>query len=414
MCCCYCWPGEKKEKGVSLIKKLAALLAILFLALNSTGCWDLWEIEERGLVLGLGIDEIPLEEVADSVGLEGQLQEEHSNRGVRITYQFAIPAGLSGDEKGGEGPGFYNLTTSAPMSNLIFRGLAATRASRKADVEQLQVLILGEKLSRAGIFSVLDRLVRDPNVRKHVPVFVTQDDVAEVLTVYTKQDAAPAIYLAELMRNNDWAHRIAPEMRLGQVLRGMREKAVFVVPRVTVGEQDSKLAGAGVFYGDRLKFWLGEEETIIYRWVINEVEVSPIIATLPDSKSAKLINGYSASRNKTTIRPVIEDDRLKFEIKVMTKGELLERQSFESAWQDDLLKEIAIELAEILKKDMEALIKKTQQEWQLDIFDFGRSVERHYPQVWKDIKNDWHDQYYPAAEIDLEVNLTISRTGVLR
>ena len=373
----------------------------------------MWEIEERGLVLGLGLDEIPLDEVADSIGLEGQLQEEHSDRGVRITYQFAIPSGLSGESEQG-GPSFYNLTTSAPMSNLIFRGLSATRASRKADVEQLQVLILGEQLSRGGIFPVLDRLVRDPNVRKHVPVFITQDDVAEVLNVYTKQDPAPALYLAELMRNNDWAHRIAPEMRLGKVLRGMREKAVFVIPRVTVGEKDSKLAGAGVFHEDRLKFWLGEEETIIYRWIINEVEVSPIIATLPNSKSAKLINGYLSSQNKTTIRPIIEDNRLKFEIKVMTKGELLERQSFESAWQGDILKEIAIELAEILKKDMKALIKKTQDEWQLDIFDFGRIVERHYPQLWKEMKDDWHQKYYPAAEIDLEINLTISRTGVLR
>lgn len=394
------------------VRKLLAIFSILLLSLSSIGCWDLWEIEERGMVLGLGLDEIPLEEVADSVGLEGQIQEGHSDRGLKATYQFAIPAGLGGESRGG--PAFYNFTTTAPMSSLMFRNLASTRASRTPDIEQLQVLILGENLAREGIFAPLDRLMRDPNVRKNVPVLVTQDDIEDVLNVYTQQDPAPALYLASLMQNKDWAYRIAPEMRLGELLRRMKEKAVYVVPRITVGKKDSKLAGAGVFQEERLRYWLGEEETIIYRWIINEVEASPIIVVSPDSKAVKLIDGYLATQSRTSIRPEIIDEGLKLYVKVTTKGELLERQSMASVWKDDTLKEIAAKLAGILEKDIKMLIKKTQEEWQLDIFNFGRSVERHYPKVWKEIKDDWHQDYYPVVEIDVEVNLTISRTGILR
>lgn len=398
---------------VGKFKKHIAIFSILFLSLNNTGCWDLWEIEDRGIVLGIGLEEVPYEEVAHFSGLEGEMQEEHSDRGMKITYQFAIPAGLSGESTGG-GPTFYNLTTTAPLSSLILRGLAATRGSRKADVQQLQVLILGEKLAREGVFPALDRLVRDPNVRKHVLVLVTEDDVSEVLNVYTKQDPTPALYLVALMHNKDWAHRIAPEMRLGKLIRSIREKTVFVVPRVSVGKTDSKIAGAGVFYEDQLQFWLGEEETIIYRWLVNEVEISPIIAAPAESKMSRLINGYLAVRSKTIVRPEIVDERLILHVKVMTRGELLERQNVESPWDDGILKEIAAELAKSLEDDMKALVKKTQEEWQLDIFNFGRSVERRYPAVWKEIKEEWHQDYYPTVEIDVKVHLTINRTGILR
>lgn len=394
-------------------KKIVTLLSLILISFNSVGCWDKWEIEERGLVLALGIDEIPIGEVTDFPGLEGQLLENISERALKVIYQFAIPANLSGD-KGGPGPTYFNLTTIAPMSSLVFRGLSATRSSRKADLELLQVLILGSEVAKEGIYPALERLLRDPSVRKQVPVYVTEDNMEDVLDINTNQEATPALYLGALMRNQDWAHRIPPEMRLGTIYRRIREEEVFIVPRITAGKNDSKLAGGGIFYQERLVGWLGEEETAIFRWITNEIEVASIIADFTTKEGVKLIDGYLAERARTIVRPEIVDGELKIVVKVITAGSLLERQLKDRSLDTQALEEIKEKLAKILAMEMKLLIKKAQEEWRLDIFGFDKYVERHYPKIWREIRGRWHEDYFPGIIIETEVDLTITRTGVIR
>lgn len=393
-------------------KRVWLLLPVVLLSMVSAGCWDLWELEERGLVLAVGIEELPDGRLQETTGVENQLLGNISDRVIEVTYQFAIPGDFSGQEGNG-GPSYYNMTTTTLNSEIIVRGLAGTRSSRRGDLTHLQVMVLGQEVAKGGIYPVLERFIRDPEVRKQVIVLVTEGDVKEVLEVTNQQEPLPALYLTALMENSSHMQRIPPEVSLMKVFRYILEDSVYVIPKVTPGKIDSKLAGGGIFHGDRLVGWLGEMETVIYRWITNQMTSSPIVTASPLSPSYKLVDGYLAERSKTVVRPVIRDGTIKFILNIRTEGSLLERQLAEELWNDQVLASIRRDLAAELAGNIELLIKKAQEEWRLDIFGFGRCVEQHYPRVWAEIKDRWHDTYFPAAEFEVDVDITITRTGIV-
>lgn len=388
------------------------LLAILLTSLVCAGCWDLWELEERGLVLAVGVEELPDGQRRETTGLENRLLGNVSDRMIEVTYQFAIPGGFSGEESAG-GPTYYNMTTTSLNSEILVRGMAGTRSSRRGDLTHLQVLVIGQEAARHGIYPILERFIRDPEVRKQVPVMVTDGDVKEVLEITNQQEPMPALYLTALMENSSFMQRIAPQISLMEVFRYILEDGVYVVPKVTPGKTDLKLAGGGIFHGDRLVGWLGEFETIIYRWITGQMSSSPIVTASPLSPTYKLVDGYLADRSKTVVRPVIQDGTIKFILKIRTEGSLLERQLAEELWNDRVLASIRRDLAGVLAEDIKQLIKKAQEEWRLDIFGFGRLVEQYHPQVWEEIKDHWHDSYFPGAEFEVDVDITITRTGIV-
>ena len=394
-------------------KKPMVLLVLALLSLALAGCWDLWEIDDRGIVMAIGIEEIPPEEVVQTRGLERQLIRSTNERALKITYQFAVPSGLAGEGSSG-GPAYVNLGTTALSSEVRLRGLISTQSSRKGDLTHLQAVVLGPEVCKNGIYCVLERFIRDPGVRRQISIFVTEDDVAQVLDVNNPQEPMPALYLVSLTDNEDWANRMPPDMQLGEISRRIRENAVYVVPRVAAGENSLKMAGGGIFHGDRLVGWLGELETNAYRWIIGEVDTAPILVAAPGSKGPRRTEGYLAE-NTQSIRSVeIVDGQIKLKVKISTEGTLVERQIKEVVWSNEALAEVKKALANRVSMNTKVLIKKAQEEWRLDLFGFGREVEKKYPQLWKEIKDEWNNLYFPGALVEVDVDVIINRTGTKR
>lgn len=392
-------------------RSLLLLLSIL-ISLNCVGCWDLWELEDRGMVMAIGIDEIDETQLLQSGGLENELLGDVSDRAVKVVYQFAIPSGLSGEQSSG-GPTYYNMIATSLNSEILIRGLAGTRSSRRGDLTHLLVMVLGQEAAKKGIYPILERYIRDPDVRKQMMMIVTDGDVAKVLEINNQQEPMPAIYITTLMENSNYIQRIPPSISLMEVFRHILEEGVYIIPKITPGKNDLKLAGGGIFHGDRLVGWLGEMETVIYRWIVNEMTASPIVTASPSSTAHKLVDGYLAERSNTMVRTEIQDGTIKFILKIKTEGSLLERQLAIELWNDEITAAVRQEMANALAEDIRLLINKAQEEWQLDIFGFGRYIEQYHPQVWKEIKDQWHDTYFPGAQFEIDVDVTITRTGIV-
>lgn len=394
------------------LKKTVVVIGLIIMSLTLAGCWDLWEIDERGLVLAMGIEEIPRQEVMQFGGGEKQLLERTSDRAFAVTYQFAVPTGFAGEAGGG--PTYVNLTTSALSSEVRIRGLISTRSSRKGDLTYLQVVVLGPEICKNGIYESLERLMRDPAVRSQVSVVVTEGDVLKVLDTNTDQEPMPALYLTSLLQNQDWSGRIPPTVELGQVFRYVREGGVYVIPRVTAGENDLKMAGGGIFQQDRLVAWIGEAETNIYRWIIGETQVYPILVSSPSSQEYSLTEAFLAERSRTFRGVELVDGQFRLKVKIDTQGSIVERQLQRTVWSDEAHAELTRVVADTLAEDIKILIKKAQEEWKLDLFGFGREVEKKYPQLWREIREEWHERYFPGALVEVDVDVMINRTGTIR
>lgn len=394
--------------------KLGYVIFLLLVSSLVSGCWDNWEIEERGLVLGLGLD-LASGEARDFPGLEGSIsQAEDESRFYALTFQLPIPAAFGGGNGGGgEQEAFWNLTSSFPGSAEEIRGLAATRSSRKLYFEHLQVMVIGQELARQGFYPVLDRFLRDREARRQVQVYITEGLARDVLAVKPKDERINATYLSAMVQNADVACRIAPAMDLGLISRKIHENGAYVIPKVTVAGDDAKLAGGGVCKGDRLVGWLGEEETAIYRWIIDRVEGGSIIFSV-EEQGMNLVDAYRPVTSSTRIRPQLHNGQLQVLVKIKSEGDLVERQETVDVLTAESLEQIRAAVEAKIEKQARLLIEKVQREFQLDIFGFGEEINRRYPKVWHEIKDRWEEEFFPFLPVEVQVKLDLRRIGVKR
>ncbi len=397
--------GERRNSGrVYLAGALAIWLTIL-----SAGCWDRWEIEDRGFVLGVAVD---LAEPITSTGFEGRLDETARVEGpaYRLTLQLELPgqAGGMGETGGGQGEASWNIST-VQSSLFAGSGVLATRTAHQPYFEHLRVIIIGEEVARQGIREVMDFFLRDPGVRYRVRLYVAEGEAREVLGLKAKQEPFSAVYLASLAENERQANRFAFRADLGDVGRAITEGVDMALPRVVVGQDEAKLAGAAVFKGDRMVGWLGELETTGLRWVRNEMTGGFLVVNLPEG-GGLIAFDITESRTRTQVR--LEGGRPVFRVDIRVEGNLGEMQKPVDSLDPAVLDKVQQHIAEAIQDQARTAVAKGQ-EFRTDLFGFGRLLEMRYPAYWREVKDQWED-IFPAVEVQVHVHAYIRRVGLVR
>jgi spore germination protein KC len=76
-----------------------------------------------------------------------------------------------------------------------------------------------------------------------------------------------------------------------------------------------------------------------------------------------------------------------------------------------VLKKIENRMAEVVKKEIEAVLYRCQEELNTDIFGFGATFNRSFPREWEELKGDWEIEF-PRLEISLEVAAHVKHSGL--
>lgn len=385
------------------MKKWLCLVLIFTLPLFS-GCWDRWEVDERGMVLGVGLDLLSAEE-----------PEEISPRRVQVTLQLVEPGKVAGQMKeggtGGQGEPFWNMVMESEGSTLEAIRKASNRVNREPYFEHLQVVVLGEELTKDGLEKHLDAFFRNSEVRKRVLVYATPATAKEVLDVKPRQEAVSSVYLEELQENQKKVSSIAPQVDLGRLARYIHEGRDYLIPRVIPGEGEVILSGSGVFKGNRLVSWLGEKETQGVRLVMGEIKGGTLTAAMPHTGQEDLFV-YEFMDTTSSIQPVITEDKLFFKVEIKSEGRLVEHQGQASSLEEHHLEAMEERLARDMEQQALAAIKKVQ-EYEADIFGFGRKLEEKAPALWQELKGNW-DQVFATLEVEVEAQVDIRRVGLTK
>lgn len=84
--------------------------------------------------------------------------------------------------------------------------------------------------------------------------------------------------------------RIPEQPFIGTLARKLRDGEAFVLPRLTPGDGEIKMAdGAVIRYDGRMAGWLGEVETEGYNWLAGEILGDVVLLPLPGSPSTPMI-----------------------------------------------------------------------------------------------------------------------------
>jgi spore germination protein KC len=383
------------------LNKFVSGSLILFLL---SGCWDANELNELAIAVAYGIDKVEDEYlVTAQVVNPGEIEQAGITTPVTV-YQENAETLLEA---------FRRMTTIAP---------------RKIYGSHLRVLVIGEQVAKEGIGDVIDLLSRDPEIRNDFYIVVSRNAKAgDTLQVLTSLEDIPAnkLYAALETSEKNWAPTLT--VTLDQLSAHLMEAGmepmltgVEVKGEISTGESKDNVAqikpqtqlqyhGTAVFRGDKLVGWLNDPESKGVHYAMNRVKST--IVVVPCENGGK--TGIELIDTDAELKAKAINHQPSGTIKVQVEGKVSEVECREL----DLSKRETIsELEEKTEKDIEGKIKEalkvTQQEYESDVFGFGKAMHRSSPAYWKTVEKNW-DEQFKNLPVDVTVDVTIRRTGTI-
>jgi spore germination protein KC len=364
-----------------------------------TGCWDRKELTEIGIVAAMAIDKDP-----DTGEYE-------------ITSQFLRPSAESTQTPSPERP-FLLVTTTGKT---IFEALrnANQTTDRKGFFAHNKVIIISEEVAEEGLVPVMDPFQRGKEIRGYVWLCIAKGaDAKEILDIKADNIARiPANYLNSLIDNveND-AATINVLTYFKEALGEGKDPVagVLTIEKIDIEPFERvKLTGGAVFQKDKLKGFLNEGETKGYHWVTGDNPADKGAISLPAVREEGKFVTVEIRKVSTQIKPKVNgEDQISFTIDVKEEGRLTEQQTIgqfkERKQQVDYLREIEKENKKRIEEEIDMVVKKAQQDFQADIFGFGRALSKEYPDVWNKVKENWDERF---VDVSYTVNANVEITS---
>nr|WP_239483893.1 Ger(x)C family spore germination protein [Paenibacillus rhizolycopersici] len=375
------------------------MLTLLILA--TTGCWDRVEIEERGFVVGAGID------IAE---------EEQAEKGkYLLTFQFVVPSGLQSKESGGKGgskgEAYFNLTSAGNTMFTAARNMSY-RTSRSPYLQHNRLILISEELALRGEFvKTLDLFLRDHEMRRATKVMVAEGKASELLEVKPKNEKIPIMYFESTAENPPKSARIYPPTNIGDVQSFILSKTSFALPKLSKLDDEVSVSGSAVFDGasQRLKGFLNDRETSGLNFLRGTAQEGVLEFKMNDDFLAYEIKGL-----KRKIRADVSDlEHIRFTLFLDMEGNIGETQERINLLKQYEVSEIEQKAADELFKLTTSTIERVQQKFRVDVIGLGDYLKQQHYSVWKKIKDNWDrgDNIFAQSDIVVEARAEVRIFG---
>jgi len=389
------------------MKTYLSLFLITAICLCISGCSNYRELNQIGVIIGLGIDE-----------------NKNSEQPYKVTYQVINPSGLSqGSSSGGQGLPIINYTVTAKTLVEALKK-ASVVIPREHITSHLSLIVVGEKLARSDLSSLFDALDRGKQARTSIPVFIARDGTAEkLLGVIEPFEVTPVKSIISTSQNAQKVYGIVSNVQAYEVISMLvSEGKDLSLPGISInkpsqnGEEAGNLEstspsamqvkGLAIFRNGKLVRWLDDEEARSIQLATSKVKGTALVFPCSINGNSTLTTTGIKSKIKTKIRhgqPVIHTD-----LNVM--GEITETSCRKDLSNPKVLKELEKEVENELQKEVTKAITIAQKE-KSDIFGFGDSLSRTNPSYWGQHKQNW-ENLFSSAKISMNVNVSIVNTGM--
>lgn len=397
-------------------------LAICLLLFITTGCWDRQEIEERAVVLGIGIDEAaPGAEKEDEEisHREGELPVPGKSM-IHVTAQIAVPGriplgpGGSGGGGGGGGGGINTVWVVDSVGHTIDDALnnLQQRVAPPLFFGHLRIIVVSESLAKKGIQNLNDYFRRNPDIRRMNWMFVSKGEAKKVMTASPQLERVPTLYLMTTMDQSVKMGRF-PNDFLGIFWSSLSAKGrEGYLPYAEVKQKDKiQISGLAYFQGDKM---VGTASALDIQLYMGLTGMNPsggqAYTQVPGTEE---IVEYSGRSRKALTKVTIENGRPRIRIKIYLEGNLREKLNEKVTLSHEVIVKAQEQLAKDSKKAYEDLIRRTQEKG-ADIFGFGEHVRAKEWKYWNQhirTKENWQEMY-KNINVDVQVQIHLRRVGM--
>lgn len=361
--------------------------------LLSTGCWDRKEVNDLAIVTIAGLDR------KDDGEIELTLE-------IVVPKQEGSKTQMSGNVSKGSG------------STLIWSASAATVAAAVSKLQrklpraiywgQLELLVVGEALSRDQFQEQLDYFLRDNNIRLRVQPFICKGAVRNFLASASPLEQTKAEFLG------DEAARVFRRPislnLLVQKLGKKSESAMLPYLDITRDGNESVpyVKGYAIFSGDRMAGVMQGESFSGVKWLVHQVKGDVESVKLKEPTSSLISIGVLSS--STRLVPSLEEGIPRMEVGIEAVLSVVQNTTRFKTSDPKFIRQVEKAAIDDIRHRVESTIKQAQG-MGADIFGFGEVINRHHPREWQRLQDRW-DRIFPSMQVKVEVNVSVRHIGM--
>lgn len=394
-------------------KFLAALVVLL--SLVSGGCWDLRELQDRYFVMAMAVD---LADEADQNAPEKGINpletynQTAGDRKYRLSLQILkFTSHSGGPQRGEESKTFVISDTGASMFDMIRDMLG--QSSKAIYFEHMQTVVFSEAVVRqAGIRPVFDLLLRDPEMRWRIKVFITPGKARSLLEFTPPTDEAGGVFLANIMENHSRSFHIAGAATdLGNISQALDAGSIASIPRIELAGNVVKVNGTALLKAGKFIGYMDEYITRGVKYLRGTGKSGAITIDCPEHPGNVWV--FEMYSHRTKLEPHVVNDQIYFTVNITMRGTLaeslrLDDQDKKSGNQMQLPKVEQAVAKQIIKNIQDS--QKVLQKMNADAFDLKAKLKAHKPKVWAKVKDRW-DEVFPTIPIYVSAEVIIRGIG---
>ena len=404
------------ERNENMKKKIILTILITIQMVLLTGCWSSKEINELGIVTMLTID------IEDGE--------------IIVTAEVIVPKPPMGSTESGKKESAKYVQGRGKS---LFEAVRNTtlQFDRRLYLPHNQIYILSEEFAREGLAEYTDFILRDHELRETAQLLVAKGGKAyELMGISGGIEELSGAYIESLVKNIKFNSK-AVSVTLTDYMRnyydveiqpvlGKIEKKEMTIEKIKGKKEKTTgltIEGASVFNRGKLVGFLNGDEIRGYNFVRNKIQGGVIEFPTPQTSKArstitsKILKGngntvVEITRSKTKNDIEVHDGKIILKTQVKITGMLGEETGNIDTSNAEALKLLEKSCSNQVKRQIEKVIKKVQDEYSVDIFGYGKQYHRKDPKEWNNIKNNW-DDIFAHAEVLVDVNTEIVRTGLV-
>ena len=348
------------------MKKIILLLIIL---LATSGCYDYQEINNIGIVVGIGIDYQDDKYIMTYELLNIQKSEDNSEVQNK-SYTIEADGDTLVDAK---------INTEKKIAKTVSFG-------------HLEVLLISENLANYGVSDIADFFLRNNDITNNFYIILSKDTLPhDVLNFKSKTEQINSSVIINLLKADNTSENIYTKDQFDYQMARIKDNlSDIVIPSITL-KDNIEISDLAAFQGDKLKYYLDKDDGDIYGLILSKIKNNTFIND---------IGSIEINHKKTSIS--LKDNILNINLKIIAKIEKLDEKDLNLKNAEDIIK-IENSFTDLLDKQINEFIKNARKE-NCDLLGVKRLM-------W--LKNP--DTYLNNSNIDYKINidLKINRGGSL-
>lgn len=401
----------------------------LMVLLLLTGCWSNHEINNLAPVNVLGVDR-------------------NNNGELVLTAHIPKPSVLYSQTSNGGGPTQDQEEPSLVVSTSgrsLFEamGKLSDAVSEPIYLGHVNTLVFGEQAARYDMESSLDFFSRENDFRPNMKLLITKGQAQSILKALPMLNKTLGLDVQNLIRNNQFTstgmvNDLSQFIRIfdsdtqdpvsGEISFAESENIEFQkstsqnrqdgnhskTSNMGQESQDTNqflaLNGTAAFKGEGLVGWLNNRESRGLLWLLGDADKEIVVLNCGKNGTVSLKVNQSSAR----MIPEIKDGKPEMTVDVQVGSNIGQVTCSNFNIDTKQFDQLQHQFANQVQQDVHQVIKKAKQQWETDIFGFGREINKKYPKEWGEISPQWREGGLKNMPLKIKVTADITRYGLIK